>query len=162
MILNKKIKNAVFKKPYSFYLIFFFSLYLFFNIWINKLYITYEVLFYSYYGILLGLLIVVVAFLVGLSINLMIIKFKEYKNFNYNTGGFTSLAIFFGFMGGACSGCIAGLFPAFVGFFFGSAVSLGIFPLKGIELQLLSIILLTISIKILSRNNLCEVKNKNI
>lgn len=158
MIVNKKIKDAILSKPYSFYFIFLFFLYLFFNIWINKLYITYRVLIDNfYYGFFLIFFMIFVAFLTALNINLIIIKFKEYKKFNYESGWFTSIAVFLGFMGGACPGCIVGLFPAFVGIFFGSTSSLNILPLKGIELQILSVILLILSANLLSKNNVCNV-----
>lgn len=158
MIFNKKIKEAIFKKPYSFYFVFIFFLYLFFNIWVNKLYVTYRILIDNfYYGISLISLMILVAFLTALNANLIIIKFKEYKKFNYTTGGFTSIAVFLGFMGGACSGCIAGLFPVVTGIFLGTVLSLNVLPFKGIELQILSIILLILSANILSKENVCNI-----
>ena len=157
---HKKIKNAILSKPYSFYFIFVFFLYLFFNIWINKLYITYGVLIDNfYYGVSLVFLMILVAFLTALNVNLIIIKFEEYKEFNYKSGGFTSIAVFLGFMGGACPGCIVGLFPAFSGIFLGSGLSLNVLPLKGIELQILSVILLILSANILSKESVCNVRN---
>lgn len=158
MIVSKKIKEAIFRKPYSFYFIFLFFLYLLFNIWINKLYITYRVLIDNfYYGIFLIFFMILVAFLTALNINLIIIKFKEYKKFNYESGWFTSIAVFLGFMGGACPGCIVGLFPAFAGIFFGSGISLNILPFKGIELQILSVLLLVLSANLLSKSNTCNI-----
>lgn len=159
MVLDKKIKEAVFKRPYSFYFLFFFFLYLFFNIYINKVYVTYRVLIDNlYYGILLIFLMLTVAFLVGLNINLIIIKFKEYRKFNYKSGSFTTLGVFFGMLGGACPGCIVGLFPAVAGIFLGSGISLNILPFKGLELQILSVILLVISANLLSKNNVCKIR----
>ncbi|MEK6914807.1 MAG: hypothetical protein AABW83_04105 [Nanoarchaeota archaeon] len=158
MFLNKKIKRAIFRRPYSFYFIFLFFLFLFSDIWINKLYITYRVLIEkSYYGILFIFLILTIAFLTSLNINLIIIKFKEFKKINYNSGGFTTLGIFFGVLGGACPGCIVGLFPAVTGIFLGTGASLNLLPFKGIELQILSVILLVISAKLLSKNNVCKI-----
>lgn len=159
MIVSKKIKEAVFKKPYSFYFLFFFFLYLFFNIYINKLYVTYRVLIDNlYYGIFLIFLMLAVAFLVGLNINLMILKFKEYRKLNYKSGSFATFGVFFGILGGACPGCIVGLFPAVAGIFFGIGISLNILPFKGLELQVLSIILLIVSTNLLSKNSVCKIQ----
>ena len=60
-------------------------------------------------------------------------------------------------MGGACSACFVGLFPAVLGLF-GVTASLTDLPFKGVELQIGSIILLGISIVLLSKPSVCNPK----
>jgi len=157
MYLNKKIREAIIARPYSFYFIFFFFLYLIFNIWVNKIYVTYSVVFYNpSFGIPLLLLMVLVAGLVALNVNLMIMKFRELKKVN-SASGITTLGIFLGILGGSCPGCLVGLFPAFVGIFGGTAAGLEILPFKGLELQVGSLVLLIISAKLMSKPAVCKI-----
>jgi len=158
MYFNKKMRQAIFAKPYSFYFIFFFFLYLIFNIYINKIYVTFGVVFYNpSFGIPLILLMVLVAGFVALNINLMIMKFRELKKINGGTGSITTLGIFLGILGGACPGCLGGLFPAFLGIFGGAAAGLEILPFNGLELQAGSLILLLISAKLMSKPAVCKI-----
>jgi hypothetical protein len=100
---------------------------------------------------------ILVAGFVGLNINLLIMKFKDIKKISGKEGSITTLGIFLGIIGGACPGCIVGLFPAVLGFFGGAAAGLGILPFNGLELQAGSLILLIIGAKLLSKPNVCKI-----
>ena len=155
---NKKVRQAIFARPYSFYFLFFFFLYLIFNIWINKIYVTYGVIFYNpLFGVPLVLLMILVTGFVALNINLIIIKFRDIKKISGKEGGITTLGIFLGIIGGACPGCIVGLFPVVLGIFGSAAAGLDILPLNGLELQAASLILLIIGAKLLSKPNVCKI-----
>ena len=161
-----KIKKVTLQKPYIYFFLFFLFLFILLNILINKVYVTREVLFDNLvYGIPFILFNIIIAGLVALNINLVIIKYREFKMLNKKGSGLTSLGIFIGFVGGACPGCFVGLFPAFVGLF-GVSASLSILPFYGIELQILSAILLSISVYLLTNPVVCKVnlnpKNKGL
>nr|MBI4156533.1 hypothetical protein [Candidatus Woesearchaeota archaeon] len=133
------------------------------NILINKTFITLPTLFTSYrlsFAIPFIALSLITALLVAVNVNLIIIKFKELKKMNKKVnagvGGMGALGIFGGILGGACPGCFVGLFPAFLGLF-GITASLSILPLYGLEIQILSSILLTMSIFLLTRENICKI-----
>ncbi len=155
---NRKMREALLSKPYSFYFLLFFFLYLALNIYINELHITYGVMIHNpIYGVPMVLLTVSIALFVALSINLMIMKFKELKKVNGGVGGITTLAIFLGIMGGACPGCIVGLFPVVMGMFGGAAFSLSVLPFYGLELQAASLVLLIIGTRLMSKPAVCKI-----
>ena len=62
-----------------------------------------------------------------------------------------------GILGGACPSCFVGLFPAVIGLF-GISASLSSLPLFGIEIQVVSAILLLLSLFFLTGNNVCTIK----
>jgi len=159
---TNKIKKAIFTKPYSFYFFFFFFLFIILNLFINKVYITYQVLLDNIrLGIPFVFFSILVAGLVALNVNLVIIKLKELapidNKFDKKAGGIASLGVFGGLLGGACPGCFVGLFPAFLGLF-GISASLSVLPFYGIELQVVSVILLIISTYYLTKEVVCKVE----
>ena len=160
MEIKKRFEKVkiVFTKPYIYSFIIIFLLYLTINYFINGFSETAPVFFSFNLNIIIPLIIfnLFIAVLVGVTINLIYIKFKEYKKI-HKGHGFSSLGMFVGLLGGACPGCFAGLFPAFMGLF-GITASLSSLPLFGMELQLLSIILLLISIYLLTNDDICKIK----
>jgi len=157
MEINSKIRRAILTKPYSLFFIFFFFFFIFLNLYINQVYVTKGVLFDNLrIGIPFVFFNLLVGSLIALNINLMIIKFKEYRSMNTKGSGLTILGVFGGFLGGACPGCFVGLFPAVLGLF-GISASLSILPFYGLELQALSAGLLMISTYYLVRNPVCKV-----
>ncbi len=160
----QRVKDALFKKPYIFYFIFIFLVYIGLNIWINQTYSILPVLGGFSKVFLIPYLLfsfLIIPFLVALTINLTIIKFKEASLIGGKDGGFTFLGVFGGIFGGACPGCFVGLFPAFLGLF-GITASLSILPLYGLEIQMISIALLIVAVIFLTRDVVCEVPIKNI
>ncbi|MCD5380773.1 vitamin K epoxide reductase family protein [Candidatus Gracilibacteria bacterium] len=97
--------------------------------------------------------------LIALSINLLIDKMKEVKNLNPGMGIFSFIGTFFALLTGACPGCIAGIFPLFVGLF-GSNMSMYSLPFHGAEIQIVSFVFLVIGIYFLSKDMTCKIKKK--
>jgi len=159
----RKIKQAILERPYIFYFVIIFLLYIFINIIINQTYITFETFFSTYrpsFYIPYILLNLTVAFLVALNINLIIIKFKEISSMS-GAEGFSVLGVIGGLIGGACPGCIAGLLPSVLGILGVAGFSLYNLPFHGLEIQVLSIVLLIIGALLLSRDLTCKIpKNK--
>ena len=133
----ERIKEAIIKKPYIFLFIGVFLGYLGVNTYINQLYVTGPDVLFSSYKISFVIPFIIftfsVAFLVALVVNLSIIKFKELKSIT-KASGFGAIGIFAGILGGACPGCFAGLFPAFIGIF-GISATLGNLPFFGLEIH---------------------------
>ena|SRR3990167_11387151 len=161
MIINmtrvEKIKNATLKKPYIYSFILIFIIYLITNVIINKIYITAPLLFTYNLKIIIPYIILTLltALLVATNVNLIYIKFKELKSVN-KTSSLGFMGIFGGLLGGACPSCFVGLFPAFLGLF-GVTASLSSLPFFGLEILIGSVILLTISIIFLTKDNICKI-----
>lgn len=159
----EKIKEVVFTIPYIYSFITVFILYLIINFLVNDLYVTAPVLFNFNLNIVIPLLILnlLIAILIGINVNLIWLKFKEYRKINKEQG-LTFFGSFMGLLGGACPGCFAGLFPSFLGFF-GIAASLSIFPFYGLELLVISAVILIISIMFLTNEYVCKIQvRKNV
>jgi len=99
------------------------------------------------------------ALLVWLSMNLLIDKMKELKSLNPWAGVLSMLWTFFALLTGACPGCIAWIFPLFVGLF-GSQISMYSLPFHWVELQVLSFAFLIIWIYFLSKDMTCKIQPK--
>lgn len=154
-----KIKDVILKKPFWF--VGFFLAYILLNIVINQTHLTFPTIFVSFpvwFAIIFILInIIIVPTFVSLTINLSIEKFKDLKSVSNSQGVFSIIGIFGTLLGGACPGCFVGLFPAFIGLF-GTAFTLGNLPLYGLEIQILSLIILGISLHYLTRPTICLIK----
>ena len=153
-----RIGEAIFKWPY--FVVFILVAVLFFslNIYLNQ---SYEIMlnllgFKNWFTTGFIFFSILVSFLVALNINLAIIRIISFGNFGVKAGGVGLVGMFGGILGGGCPVCFAGLFPAFVGLF-GITASLSIFPLQGLEIQMISSILLVISITMLAKDPVCKV-----
>jgi hypothetical protein len=156
-----RIKTAITNKPYIFYFISVFIIYITINIIINKFYETTDVfttlatwfvipfLFFSF---------LLIPFLVALTVSLIVLRIKE-SGIGSKVGSVATAGVFGGLLAGACPGCFVGLFPAFLGLF-GLTASLSVLPLYGIELQVLSVIFLIFSIYLLTKDMVCETPIK--
>ena len=159
----EKIKQVIFTRPYIYSFIITFILYLIINFLVNDLSKTFPVLFNFNLNIVIPLLILnlLIAALIGINVNLIWLKFKEYRKINKEQG-LTFFGSFIGLLGGACPGCFAGLFPAFLGLF-GVTASLSILPFYGLELQVISAVTLIISIIFLTNEYICKIQvRKNV
>ena len=114
---------------------------------------------WKYEAIYWKIFTLLVAFLVAVNINLVIFKFRELGSIGIKAGGIGSAGVFGGILGGACPGCFVGLFPAFLGLF-GISASLSVLPLLGLEIQIVSVILLVASMILLTRDNTCDPKKE--
>lgn len=154
----EKIKSATLKKPYVYSFFIIFVAYIIINVVVNKVYITAPLLFTYNLKIIIPYIILTLftALLVATNINLIYLKIKDLKNMK-KAGGLSFLGIFGGLLGGACPSCFVGLFPALLGLF-GITASLSSLPFFGLEILLGSVILLTISVMFLSKENTCEIR----
>ena len=160
----ERIKNA-FKKPYIFSFIFIFLAYIGLNVYVNELHVYTDVLTsYAKWFVVPFLFFnfLLIPGLTALTINLAVLRFKEAGGFGKGAGGagMSSAGIFGGILGGACPGCFAGLFPAFLGLF-GVTATLGNLPLFGLEIQIGAAILLTVAIFLLTQDVVCKIPVKN-
>lgn len=155
----KKIKNLLKQKTYfriffisillylvlSTYLVYYFfnGFYLFFNYYLK------------YYPYLNSLFTLILAFLFGINLALIIYRFKEIRKYNNEsgTGIFTSIISLFSAGCPVCSLSILSLLIPGIG----SVFSLAILPFKGLEIQIMGIILLLTSIFILTKENVCKI-----
>lgn len=157
----KRIKEGIFKRKITFVLVF--LGYITLNSYLNKTYITLpEILkgFGSAFSIFYVLInLVIVPTLVATTIVLAIDKIKELKAISAGKKSIPIIAMTATLLGGACPGCFAGLFPAFIGLF-GSALTLNNLPFYGLEIQVISSIILVISINYLVRDTICKVNYK--
>tara|TARA_Y100000034_G_C6761847_1_gene339368 strand:- start:121 stop:609 length:489 start_codon:yes stop_codon:yes gene_type:complete len=155
-----KIKKVILTKPYAYSFIIIVLAYLITNIVINQVYVTSSFLFNYNLKIIIPFIILnlIIAILIGISVNLIWLKFKEYKSVN-KEHGLTFLGVFGGLMGGACPGCFVGLFPAFLGLF-GITASLSTLPFLGLELQIGSVALLAGSIFLLTNEDICKIPKR--
>jgi len=154
-----RIKEVIITRPYIYSIFLVFFGYLTLNVIVNQVYITAPTLLTNNLKIIIPYLIftIFIAFLVALNVNLTIKKFKDLKQINKESG-LTFIGIFGGVLGGACPSCFVGLFPAFLGVF-GITASLSTLPFFGIEILVGSIIFLIIAVILLTKDNVCKIKN---
>ncbi len=156
----KRIKRGITEKPYVFYFIGIFLIYIAINLAINQIYnflpvFTSLALWFRVSFLLFTFLLI--PGMAALTINLSIIKFKEMRAVSSKGGGgFTFAGMFGGILGGACPGCFVGLFPAFLGLF-GITASLSILPFYGLEIQAASAGFLIVAIILLTRDTVCKI-----
>ncbi len=147
----------VFKKPYIYGTIGIFVLYIIINLSISGFYNTIPLLV-KYSSTLSWaklstsiILTIIIAFLVSLTAVYTFIKFKERQRC-INGATAASVGTIGGLLVGVCPLCITGLFPLIFSLV-GVSLSFASLPLQGIEIQILIIIILTISLWILNRTN---------
>ncbi|MBL7058897.1 hypothetical protein ISS08_00380 [Candidatus Pacearchaeota archaeon] len=160
---NRKfaIKKSILTKPYIFSFIIIFLAYLLLNFFLNDFKTTLPTLFTSFKAWFLIPFVffnfLLIPFLIALTINLTAIKFQDWKSINSKgEEGLGILGVFGGILGGACPGCFAGFFPAFIGIF-GISATLSSLPLYGLELQFISAAFLITAIVLLTRPTVCKI-----
>ncbi len=152
------VYRTTLKRPYVFSFFIIIILYLAINIFVNDTFITAPLLFSNYpiFSLFFILFGVLVAALVAANINLMYVKIRALERLGKGSG-LTALGAFGGLLGGACPACFVGLLPASLGLV-GVAVSLGDLPLYGLEIQIVSAIVLGVSLFLLTSANTCSIK----
>ena len=155
--------KELFKKPYVYWMGSIFIVYILLNVWLSKFY---EVLFQIPYFLdtlnwgellLSFVLAVTIGILIAINMTFMIKEYKTRKMLMKKQGFFASLGLIGGVSTGVCSACIAGFFPLLFALF-GITFSWAFLPWKGIEIQLLSITLLSISLFLITKQRGCEEK----
>lgn len=148
--------SKVLDKPYVFYVIIIFLIYIIFNILFSGFYKTIKLLIiysetanWMKYSIAIVLSLTIGA-LVAINAVYGYIKYKERKSCleGSTLAGIGALG---GIAAGVCPLCVSGLFPIILSFF-GVSFSFGALPFNGIEIQVFIIILLIISLFILTKD----------
>ena len=115
----RKLVGVIKKKPIAFVLVF--LGYIVLTGILNKTYITAPEMFsafpFWFASIFLFVNFIFVPTLVSLTLNLSFEKILDLKYVTKSKNMFTFVGIFGTLLGGACPGCFAGLFPAFIGLF---------------------------------------------
>ena len=153
----KKIKALLKQKFYFRIFLFTFIIYLILSAFlINYFFLGFYLFFqqatYAFFNILATLIL---GFLLGINLALTVYRFKEVKKYNNEsgTGIFSGVISLFGAGCPVCSFTVLSLLiPGF-----GTAFSLAILPFKGLEIQLLGILILLLSISMLTKENICKI-----
>ena len=149
-----EIKN-VFKKPYTYWLSGIFILYITIAVVISQFYITVQYIpryldTIKWTELAMGVILtLIIAILVATNSVFLYIKYNQRKN-TKKPMVITSLGTIGGFAGGVCSACVSGLFP-FIFALFGVTFTWTFLPFNGLEVQGLSIVLLSLSLYFLAR-----------
>jgi len=156
-----RIKRAIFIWPYYGVFVLTFVLFTFLNIYLNQSYYLLTHLFglRLWFAVGFATFWILISFLVALNFSLAFMRFKDIGGFGFKEGGTGVIGAFVGVLGGGCAACFAGVFPLFMGLL-GISVFLTSFPLSGLEIQILSSLILIISTWMLSSNSICEIKSK--
>ncbi len=102
--------------------------------------------------------IAIVSFLLGLNIALNIHRFNEMKTISkYSTIGI--FGSFFSFLGIGCPSCSLSIASTLIPSL-GSFIVIGSLPLKGLEIQILSIAILLLSLYFVTKENTCKIELK--
>ena len=149
--------KEVFKKPYIYFFILILIVYLTLNILISQFYITLRYIpkyidTINWLELTLSILFtLVIAFLVSLTILLSYMKYRQRQKIKKGVA-IAALGTTSGFAAGVCTACVAGIFP-FIFSLFGISFSWLSLPFKGLEFQLLVIILLLTSLHLLNKRS---------
>lgn len=140
----------LFRRPYIFAVLSVFFIYLVLAFLVSGFYNTLPLIFkyaQTVNWIELGISLVfslIIAALVSFNIVVVYIKHKERKQCNQE-GTLTAIGTTGGLAAGICPLCVTGLFPLILGLF-GITFSFASLPFKGLEVQALSILILSLSL----------------
>tara|TARA_Y100000031_G_scaffold156402_1_gene210782 strand:+ start:1330 stop:1806 length:477 start_codon:yes stop_codon:yes gene_type:complete len=155
--------KEVFKKPYLYWLIGIFVVYLVMNIYLSEFYITAKNIPYHAQTIkwsklvFSSLLALIIAALISVNGVYAFIKYKQRKNVKKEEG-LICVATIGGFATGICPACVTGLFPILFSFF-GLGFSFLSLPFEGLEIQVLIIAILVASLYLLHKEPKTKVSD---
>ena len=149
------------KKPYIFWLIVIFVLYLILNVIFSGFYNTIQGIFIYYKTVnwfKLGfsiLLTLIIGILVSVNAVSFYLKYKERKNLKKckEAGVLGGIGTVGGFVVGVCPLCVTGLIPLLFGIF-GVGFSFASLPFQGIEIQILVVLMLLFSLYLLKKRKI--------
>ncbi len=147
--------RRVFQKPRVYWFVGIFVLYLILNVVFSGFYKTIPLVM-SYAGTVdwfkLGVslfMTLVISFLIGVVSVLAYTRYRERQNCK-NAGIVAGAAGVGGLIVGVCPLCVSGIFPLVLGFF-GVSFGFASLPFQGLEIQVLIIVLLLVSLKIVRK-----------
>ena len=150
--------KRVLKKPYIYWTIAIFIVYMLLNILISGFYSTIQLIFIyartiNWYELSISIIFsLIIAGLVAINAIYSYILYKERKKcIEGNT--LTGIGTLGGLMAGVCPLCVTGLFPLILSLL-GVTFTFASLPLKGIEIQVLVVAILLISFRMLRKNKL--------
>lgn len=149
--------KKVFKRPYVYFFIAIFLVYLAATIIISQFYITIQ--YIPHYlstikwheFIIAGVFSISIAILVAINSVLLYLKWKERISLKKQSF-LASLAALGGFSTGICPACISGLFPLLFSAL-GTSFTFLSLPFKGLEIQLLVIIMLMLNMYLMEKKH---------
>lgn len=154
-----KIKVIIKQRKYLIITVSIAILYVLFSLYLLNYFFIGLINFFKYdqlwYVISNLILTFIVAFLLGINIAVNIHRFAELKQFSRSStvGIFGS---FFSFLGIGCPSCSLSIATSLVPSL-GTVFVLGILPLKGLEIQIVSILVLLLSLYFLTKDNTCKI-----
>ena len=147
--------KKVFKKPYVYWFVGIFILYLIINLLISGFYDTIPLIIanaktVSWFKLAISLFLsFTIGFFVAVNSIYVYMIYKQRKTCKIGTTT-TSLGTIGGLITGFCPVCITGLFPLMLGFL-GISFSLASLPFQGIEIQFVVLLLLIFSYKMIEK-----------
>lgn len=142
--------KRVFAKPYIYWILGIFVIYMALNIIISQFYITIQYIPYYLKTIKWaeliagGLLSLIIGALIAINMVYTYIRYKERKKYKAE-GALTCAATIGGLATGICSACVAGIVPLIFSLM-GLSFSWLSLPFRGMEIQALVIVILAISL----------------
>ena len=143
--------KVIFQRPYLYWLVGVFLVYLALNVYISRFYETVQYLgVYAsqvHWGkLILGMVFtLVISGLVAVNSVYGYIQYKEEQRVTKKSGIVACVGTIGGLATGVCSSCVASVFPLVLGLF-GVTFSFAVLPFQGLEVQVMIIILLGISL----------------
>ena len=147
--------KRVFQKPYIYYFLLIFFLYLLINLLLSGFYKTVPLIIIyvktvSWFKLSISLLLSLsIGFLVSLTSVLAFIKYKERKQCKEGIA-LSGVGSVGGLVVGGCPLCVAGVFPLLLSLV-GVSFSFASLPFQGMEIQILVLVVLAISLYILNK-----------
>jgi len=147
--------KRVFQKPYIYYFLLIFFLYLLINLLLSGFYKTVPLIIIyvktvSWFKLSISLLLSLsIGFLVSLTSVLAFIKYKERKQCKEGIA-LSGVGSVGGLVVGVCPLCVAGVFPLLLSLV-GVSFSFASLPFQGMEIQILVLVVLAISLYILNK-----------
>jgi len=147
--------KQIFRRPYLYWFLGIFLAYLTLNVLLSGFYNTIPLIFIyakTVNWLKLGLSLIltfIIGFLVSLNTILIYVKYKERKK--CKGMGIASAGATAGLVVGVCPLCVSGILPLILGFL-GIGFSFASLPFGGIEVQVLVVLVLYYSYKVMSRS----------
>ena len=143
------------QKPHVYWTIGIFLIYTALNVWLSEFYITIrhipnfvETINWAELAISL-ILSTIIGILVAFNTVYAYLKYKEHRQAKTATAA-TCLGTVAGLSTGVCAACVTSVFPAILGLF-GVTLSWAALPFRGAEIQILTILLLGVSLYVLTK-----------